>query len=204
MKRTLRNLSPLIPYIAVAIGMYALRSAWLAIGLYHAGALAVVLSNRSKSRSPIFSKGPAALYLTIAIFAAGGFIFYLLWPYIASGSVISDKLHDYGINKTIWLYFAVYFCVVNSITEEFFWRGYLGDDRKGPVLNDFLFAGYHALVLLAFASPVWTLPVIAACAFAGWLWRTLRRIRGGLAVPILTHLAADVSIVAAVHFRLFV
>lgn len=205
MRRPIQYLFPLIPYIAVAIGMYGLRSAWGALALYHIGALAVVLlywrrnifNREARYASPFLS-------LTVIVYAAGGFLFYLLWPYVDPGSSpITDKLENFGVNKHMWPYFAVYFCIVNSMVEELFWRGYLGSNEKQLHPNDFFFGGYHVLVILAFTNPIWGLPVFAACAFAGWLWRMLHKITGNLALPIATHLVADVAIALAVYFRAF-
>jgi membrane protease YdiL (CAAX protease family) len=158
----------------------------------------------SRVRGNDRSCGRRAWYLTAIVFAAGGVIFYLVWPCIDPEGTIAGRLGGYGLNRAIWPYFAVYFCVVNSLVEELFWRGLLGESTKIIRPNDLFFAGYHALVLAAFTDPIWIAPVFGACVFAGWLWRLLRTTTGGLAVPIVTHLAADIGIVVAVHFRLYV
>jgi membrane protease YdiL (CAAX protease family) len=198
------RLLPIIPYIAVLVGMYYFGSAWMAIGLYHAGMIAAMLTCRSdKHIADQKRKASPLLYLTPLVFAAGGLIFYLIWPYFDPNGAVSGRLHEYGINRSMWPYFAVYFCVVNSFVEELFWRGLLGNTSVKLHPNDLYFAGYHALVLAAFTDLVWSLPVFVACAFAGWLWRMLRSATGGLFIPIITHLVADVGIVIAVHARLF-
>jgi len=45
--------------------------------------------------------------------------------------------------------------------------------------------------------------MFAACAFGAWLWRMLRQVSGSLMIPVLAHIAADISIVTAVYLRLF-
>jgi membrane protease YdiL (CAAX protease family) len=137
------------------------------------------------------------------VFAAGGAVLYAVWPLVAPETEISTKLAALGVTKTSWTWFAVYFCAANPLIEEFLWRGLLGSDDTRVHPNDLLFAGYHGLVVAAFVSPIWALPVIAVCVFAGWLWRMLRVQSGGLLLPILTHIVADVSIAAAVYFRLY-
>lgn len=205
MGRTARCLSPLIPYAAVAIGMYGLHSAWAALGLYHAGMLAAIIvwkrgDGDGKKRGIRLSWTP----LAAIVFALGGIALYILWPYLSpDGHPISARLAHYGVTGRAWTYLAAYFCIANSAIEELFWRWYLGTDSRRIVLNDLLFAGYHVLVLAVLVNPLWVAPVFVACAFAGWLWRMLRAAAGGLLVPILTHLVADVSIVIAVHFRAF-
>lgn len=204
-KRRAEQLAPFIPYLAVAFGLYGACSAWAALGLYHAGILVVLfLRPRGKPVREQHQMRSGWFYASPAVFALGGVGLYLLWPYLGSdSSMLADRLGVFGINRHIWPYMAVYFCAVNSAIEEIFWRGYLGSDRRVVTLNDFLFGGYHAFVLLAFANPIWAVPVIAGCAFAGWLWRMLRSATGDLTVPIATHLIADISIVVAVHLRAF-
>lgn len=197
--------APFIPYIAVAVGMLGFHNALAALGIYHAGMLAVVIFSK---KHPVTEQRPgidvACILLVTLVFTLGGVLFYILWPYLDSDSrTIADKLAGYGINRHNWPYFAVYFSIVNAILEELFWRGSLGSDNPYPVVNDFLFGGYHVFVLLFFMGPLWSIPVFIVTTFAGWLWRMLRLRSGGLAVPIITHIAADVSIAIAVHIRAF-
>lgn len=203
--KRLPTLAPLIPYFAVAVGLFGFRSAWAALGIYHAGMLAFFMYSRHHGAN--LSTRPVRLTLLLPatlIFAVGGVLLYVLWPYLGKdGDTIPSRLMEYGINHANWPFFAVYFVVVNSILEELFWRGSLGTDVTRPTANDFFFGGYHVLVLLAFAYPVWALPVFAATAFAGWLWRMLKRLDGSLTIPLVTHVVADVSIVVAVYMRAF-
>ncbi len=203
MKRPLKPLTPLIPYVAVAIGLYWFSSAWIAIVSYHLGMLLAVCMGRDSRRKRV-GRTSAWWYLSTIIFAMGGVIFYFLWPCIFhETAAIAARLQSFGIDSKLWPVFAIYFCCVNSLIEELFWRGYLQQDRRGLVLNDCAFGGYHAMVIAAFAGPIWCVPVFVACVFAGWLWRMMRQTTGSVIVPVLTHLVADATIVAAVHLRVF-
>ena len=205
MSRILRQISPVVPYIAVAIGLYGLGSAWLAIFSYHLGMLLVVLAGKSARNDHKTNCSVSGWwYASAAVFALGGVALYVLWPYALPGSsLVRERLGSFGITGHIWPYFAVYFCLANSLIEEIFWRGYLRDDCCRPTLHDFAFAGYHALVLMAFTSSVWALLTLFICVFAAWLWRMMRAATGSLLVPVITHLIADAGIVLAVHFRVF-
>lgn len=200
-----RRYAPVIPYVAVAIGLCVLSSAWLAIGLYHAGILGVVvlLGLGKASRCTNHLKCYWVPVVT-AIFTMGGVLLYTLWPLLGSnGQSIADRLARVGVTRSAWPCFAVYFCLVNATFEELFWRGCLYSDSRQIVPNDLLFAGYHAFVMIWFAHPIWILPVFVVSMVGGWLWRRLRLISGGLLLPILTHIVADASIVAAVQLRVF-
>lgn len=204
MSRSLKRASPLIPYVAVAIGLYCLGSAWVAIVSYHVAMLALVVRGRGLEDRPSEKRAMSGWwYLSSAVFALGGVALYVLWPHaFADSSAVAGRLASLGLGSRVWPYFAVYFCCANSLAEELFWRGYLRQDCRRPVANDFAFAGYHALVLVAFAGPVWAVPVFVGCAFAGWLWRMMRSASGSIAIPVLTHFAADLSIVIAVQLRI--
>ncbi len=181
-----------------------IQNAWSAIFLYHVGMVTTMLAFKKPKISAVEKKRtPPWYYLTAFVFASGGAIFYLVMPYFAAPTQIAGKLAAMGLNSTNWPYFAVYFCLVNSVIEEFFWRGYLAPETTRLHSDDLFFGGYHALVVIWFTQAYWAIPVLAACAFGGWLWRKMRRLTGNLTLPILTHIAADASIIAAVHFRLF-
>lgn len=201
----MRKAAPLIPYIAVALGLYGLHSAWAALLLYHLGILISfrLFREPTPERSRV-AVGPVWIVLAVCLFASGGAAIYVLWPYLSQGSTsLVEKLAAFGVTRRTWPLLVVYFCVVNSTLEEFFWRGRLMSPGVRPHPNDLFFAGYHAFVLLAFAEPIWTVPVFIAVAFAGWLWRMVRHATGSLVIPFVTHIIADVSIVAAVHLRAF-
>jgi len=204
MSAGLKRLATLVPYAAVIVGIYCVHSAWIAAVSYHAGALAVAaVGGRAKAPKPS-RRFSYWWYASSAVFAVGGVALYLLWLYVWHDSAqVVRRLACLGISRNNWPCFAVYFCCVNSIVEELLWREYLQRDSIRPVFEDFAFAGYHALVLLAFAGAPWAALVFVGCALASWLWRMLRTATGGLAIPILTHLVADISIVIAVHLRAF-
>lgn len=203
MKQEIERYSTLIPYAAVLIGMYGLGSALVAIMAYHAGMVgAMLLCSRRETVEPPLKVHPL-FYTAIPVYASGGLILFLAWPYVIPQQPTYCKLSAYGINYHIWPLFAVYFCLVNATVEELFWRWYHRDDSPGLIMNDFLFGGYHMLVIAAFTSVIWTIPVLAVTVFAGWLWRLLRRYSAGMGLPIFTHIVADLGIIVAVHYRLF-
>ena len=103
-----------------------------------------------------------------------------------------------GLEDTPWLIFILYYCTVNPLLEELFWRGYLGRPTLKPVWADVWFAGYHIIVLIAFVEWPWITLSFLTLMGAAWVWRQLTRIYHGLTIPILSHAAADASVIGAV------
>ena len=197
-----RLLPAAIPYAAVLIGMYWQRSVWLTMGLYHLGAVAVMLAtpNGPGRRALVrgWRRGPG-LGLA-AVCALSGTSIYLAFPWAdATPAGMAAALADFGVRGAgFWLLGAWYVAVTPWI-EELFWRGRLASCKRGPDASDTLFAGYHVLVLLKFLHWPWVALAFVALAAAAWVWRWAMRATGGLAMPVLTHAVADLSTMIAVY-----
>jgi len=191
--------APAIPYAAVAVGLFALESAWAAMLLYHAGIVAVWIAAGRKPRPRALLEGfraPLAIPLAFAGLAVGPIV-WLAWPSAALDPSIAALLARFGLAGWPLAAFAVYAAIVNAPLEELFWRGALRDDARRPAPVDALFAGYHVLVLaLVVAWPVAAAAGIALFA-AAWIWRVVSLRCGGLAVPYASHLAADLAVIGA-------
>lgn len=197
----LRRLAPLIPYAAVGVGVYLASSAWIAILLYHVGAMAVArsLPRETASERPSPRRGTSWLAAALIIGAAlVGPAIYFAWDGITLPSgTLDDTLVSLGLNGATWIAFAIYYATVNPVVEEVFWRRYLLTPERHAAGNDLWFAGYHVLVLVRFVQPIWVAVATAILAIAAWLWRQLGR-ELGLIAPITSHVIADASLILAV------
>lgn len=198
----LNLLCALIPYLAMVVGLHVFHSAWLAFAIYHGLILAVMLNKADRVhwqdllRGWDWKLGGGAIVFGLG----GGVLMYLLAPMAGIGkSMIEPALAKLGLNGVSWLIFVFYHSLVNPWFEEVLWRGKLGSPNLKPVLNDFLFAGYHALVLVLFLEWIWIALAFVVLTVAGWLWRQLKRERKGLLVPVISHLSADASIMFVVY-----
>ena len=97
--------------------------------------------------------------------------------------------------------FIAYFAFVNPFIEEYFWRGYLGNPTKGLYRSDFLYAGFHALILIGKLPVQWILYGMVVLIIAGWFWRQIMREDQGLLAPVLGHMAADFTILLAIYLH---
>jgi membrane protease YdiL (CAAX protease family) len=194
--------APIIPYIAVGIGLLLCHNAWLAMLGYHAGALLwIYLSGAGFSFRRVFtSHHYKIVLLALALGLAGGMLFYALWPVLGVSVDIDRYARSIGLNETAWPIFLAYFIIVNPVIEEYYWRGCLGSERRRPVLNDFWFAGYHVLVLAGKMAPVWLLVIFLTLAGAAWAWRQMNRLGGGLLPSLACHVAGDIIVIGTIYY----
>jgi len=183
----------------VLIGLYALERAWTAVLLYHAGVIAIWLAagRRPQARALLSGFCPRyAIPLVLAGLAAGPIVTFA-WPHVALDPEMGAVLARFGLGGPSLAAFAVYSAVVNPALEELYWRGVLFDTPRHPAPNDALFAGYHVIVLLLVVEWPFALAAALALAAAAWMWRVVAVRCGGLAVPYLSHLAADLAVIGA-------
>ncbi len=195
------RLAPLVPYVAVVLGVQLLSNAWVSIVLYHATAVAIVISQRRSNTLVLLSRQrlyPGVLSLVLVASAVVGPAVAAVWSSVRrDGLDLGEALADLQLTGAAWILFIVYYATVNPLVEELFWRGHLGSAAKGIVANDLLFAGYHVFVLVVFVELPWAIAGSLALVGAAWAWRQLTRLTGGLGVPIVSHAVADASLIVA-------
>jgi membrane protease YdiL (CAAX protease family) len=193
-------LSPILLYSGVLGGLFLLRSGWAAMLCYHAAILAVLGLTGGGARASAALRGWRRSLggPMLVVCLASGAALALLWPWIRrDGTDLGDVLAGLGLEGLAWVAFIAYYTIVNPWLEELFWRGWYPDQVRRGVVADVLFAGYHVFVLLHFVGLAWALVAFGALATTAAAWRWIARQTGGLAIPCVTHLAADASIIAA-------
>ena len=188
----LKYLTYLLAFIAVYLGLYLVKNAWVTTLIYHAGMLMILIRTGMWKR---LIRGWDAKW-AFALIGGGllvGITFLILTPIIAPSSISTDisSLGLTGISLMIW---AVYFSLVNPFFEEAFWRGYLLSDKKGIAGSDIFFAGYHVFVLLLFLPAFWAIIEFVVLLFAAYLFRQCAIRTNGLVVPLLAHLITDIAV----------
>jgi len=198
--RLARAIAPFIPYVAVLIGLYVLRSAWAAILLYHVGIVTVLAAGSSFRLVRVVRSGwrtGPAIVLGLAG-ALAGVTLWLVWPIARlPGLDLADALARYELVGAMWVAFAIYFSAVHPVLEEVYWRYYLAPRTTNLHWTDIAFAGYHVLVLNLFLKPMWIAVAFVTLVSAAWVWRVTANRLGGLGVPAISHTVADASIVIA-------
>ena len=200
--RIMKNLAPLLPSFSVMVGLYWIRDAWITLILYHLGMALYLVFFARRDLPRLLFRGHHSLALPASLVCAlGGVILAVCWPWFATGAGnLRADLAGLGLTESRWLAFLFYYAAVNPILEELFWRGWLGPATRRPHWHDLAFAAYHGLVLFFFVEPPWILLCVGILTGVAWIWRWMARSWGGRIVPVTSHLAADVSIIAAACF----
>jgi hypothetical protein len=190
-----------LPYLAVGLGLFWFRSAWVALVGFH---LAIVLSLLlAKPNLPIRilfkSSDVRPVVLSILLCSSSGISLYFFWYGFGITGDLSVHVQSLGLNSTNWIAFIAYFALVNPWIEEYFWRGYLGSAAKSLSVSDFAYAGFHAMILWQRVQMSSIVSSLGVLIFAGWFWRQLAREDRGLLASVLGHMAADLTILIVVY-----
>ena len=196
-------IAPFLVYIAVALGLFVSRNAWSALLSFHLVILVSLLI--AKPNIPIkillTSKNIKWILISVLLCGSSGITLYLLWNKFGIAHDLSAHVEAIGLNQSTWIPFIAYFTLANPFLEEYFWRGYLGSNTTNFHTSDFLYAGFHGLILLNRVQDSMSIYSLALLILAGWFWRQLARADNGLLAPVLGHMAADFTILLAVYLR---
>ena len=189
------------PYLAVILGVFFFKNSLFAVLLYHVILLICIITiNRSQALKLLVSGFDR--YVGPLICLGGllpGVVIFFLWSTAKLESVdLAQLMRSINLTGTSFTFFAVYACPINPFFEESFWRGCFKPGSWVPSPIDALFAGYHAIVLIPVVKPIFVLLSFTAMMFVGWIFRNIYRITGGLAIPLLTHIVADIAIIYAI------
>jgi CAAX protease family protein len=193
--------TPILPYLAVGLGLFWFHNAWAALLGFH---IAIVISlwiARSGTPIKILFRSNHIRWMVLSIILSGssGISLYFLWKYFGVTGDLPARLEVLGLSKSTWPAFLAYFVFVNPFVEEYFWRGFLGNPTKGLYGSDFFYAGFHALILVGKVQISTIIYSLLVLILAGWFWRQIAREDQGLLASWLGHMAADLTILLAVY-----
>ena len=194
-------IAPLLAYLAVGIGLFVFHSAWGALVGFHAAIIFSLLI--AKPNIPINillkNKNIKWIFLSILLCGSSGVTLYFFWNWFGTAGDLPEQIRSLGLNESTWPWFIIYFASVNPFIEEYFWRGYLGSKTKSLHRSDFLYAGFHGLILINKVSAGSIIFGLSMLVLAGWFWRQIYREDDDLLAPVLGHMAADLTILLTVY-----
>jgi hypothetical protein len=175
------------PYLAVAVFWVGYESAWLTIFAYH---LQMLFWTRHRLGDEPGRWNPRAAALLALPAAAAGMLLVALVPHVARGP-LSVWLARYGLGGPTLALMIPYFGVVHPILEQSFWSPL----RRNSASGHAAFAGYHALVLYTLLPPLWLAVAAGIITLASVVWERANATHRGLLLAMVSHVAADLSIV---------
>jgi len=192
------------PYIAVVIGLYYFRNAWLTLLLYHLQIILYGYLFKTDIKKLLF-KGFSIKYFLILVIPLLFFgpLLYKFFPYILNdGTSLKEWLYAYGISNKNFIILIPYFCIVHPVLEEVHW-GKSREYGNGQWIIYVLFAGYHILVLANLLSRTWLIISFLVLVGLAYLWAILyKKLNGGI-IPFLSHLVADIGIIGVTYAFVF-
>ena len=142
-----------------------------------------------------------SLFLCIPVYTVilGG---YLLLKDVFDFSAITGALtSNIGVSGDNFVFVSLYISFINSLLEEFFFRGFLftnlakhSTSRLAYCFSALAFAGYHVAMMLGWFSPVPFVLVMAGLSIGGMLFNYLNARTGTLYTSWLVHMFANFAI----------
>ena len=139
--------------------------------------------------------------LGVGVFAVilGGY--YTLGQLFDLTAITGALTENVGVTGENFLFVAIYISLVNSLLEEFFFRGFLflglldGAPRwLAYSFSAILFALYHIAMMFGWGSPVLILLILAALFAGGLIFNLLNEKSHSIYPSWLVHLCANLAI----------
>lgn len=169
--------------------------------------LPLLLSLRSKELSCLSlfrfpKKGLlTALALGLGVYAVilGGY--FLVRPYFDFSGIAGNLTQNAGVTKDNFLAVSLYISFVNSLLEEFFFRGFVFTNLKKLSTRYFaygfsalVFAAYHVAMMLGWFSPALFILVMLGLTAGGMIFNFLNEKLGTIYISWFVHMFANFAI----------
>lgn len=170
------------------------------LGFHTAILVSLLIARPNIPLSIVFKHGNMKwILVSILLCGSSGVTLYLFSNHFGFANDLPAQVKALGLDSSTWLQFITYFTLVNPFIEEYFWRGYLGDQAKGFHMSDFLYSGFHAMILIDKMRAGSIIFALFMLLLTGWFWRQIARQDEGLLAAVLGHMAADFTILVTVY-----
>lgn len=183
---------------------YALKSA-IKLTLFFLLPLLLSLFNKDVLYLKLFrfqKKGIlSALGLGIGVYTLILGAYFLISPFFDFSPIAGKLTENAGVSADNFLFVALYISFVNSLLEEFFFRGFVFSNLKrlssrslAYWFSSVIFAVYHVAMMTDWFSPALFVLVMAGLTVGGLLFNYLNERLNCVYVSWLVHMFANFSI----------
>lgn len=118
-------LTTILPYLAVALGLFWLQHAWFTLLGFHLAIVVSLLLARSPIPLRTLFKSNDIRWVILNIFLCGssGISLYFFWSVFGIRNDLPAQIEAHSLTRSSWPLFITYFALVNPFIEEYFWRG---------------------------------------------------------------------------------
>lgn len=139
-----------------------------------------------------------ALLLGLAVYGVILGAYYIFKDVFDFSSVAINLTNSTGVNKSNFIYVSVYISLVNSMMEEFFFRGFIFKNiynkKFAYIFSSCIFAAYHVAMMVGwFNIPIFLL-VMVGLVIGGMMFNFLNEKFNTVYVSWIVHMFANFAI----------
>ena len=114
-----KTFAPVLPYLAIGVGLFWFNNAWAALVGFHIVILFTVWVLRpSLPVNTLFkSRSPKWIAASVLFCSTSGIGLYFLWPVFGIAGDLPAQLLSMGLTLTSWPWFIAYFSLINPFVE---------------------------------------------------------------------------------------
>ncbi|MFD1134559.1 CPBP family intramembrane glutamic endopeptidase [Paenibacillus urinalis] len=142
-----------------------------------------------------------AMLLGIGVFIIILGSYFLIGPYFDFTQVTGALQNNMGVNAGNFVFVAIYISIVNSLLEEFFFRGFafltlkkLAGRRFAYLFSAGAFAVYHIAMMTSWFTIALFVLLIASLFVAGVIFNWLNERNGNIYASWMVHMCANLAI----------
>lgn len=169
--------------------------------------LILKLSNKNRLhlnsvlKENVFLGISSGIYIGLAVFAIIFIAYVVFKPYIDFHNIVFDLTSKLKINKSNYIFVALYICLINSLLEETFFRKYiflsileLGKNNIAYFISAALFSIYHIAIFKTWFQ-IWISILCLVALFAtGLFLNYVNKKSGSVKTSWTIHFFANVAI----------
>lgn len=142
---------------------------------------------------------PIALGIGVYCFILGSY--FLIGPYFDFSNITATLESSIGVSKSNFIFVALYISIINSLLEEFFFRGFAFLSLKkvisrkvAYVFSAGAFSLYHVAIMTSWFSPLLFIIIIISLFIAGLLFNWVNEKSNTIYPSWMIHLSANLAI----------